>query len=374
MGNWKTQKYKRKTVIPKRISHRQIAKINNPSIKYIRLNNKNLYTSLINIILDKEISKIEVLSSDGIHSSVKCSIYDTSYFMAIKTPVDNKVEFIHNLVQSWNEEKQAHNNLSNYEMLLYLSFNEKSSPIKEFKKIPLSKSKKIRLFYTLSLDECYKLYNNEYAGLGDLIPLFLPWIKKKPGKDGTVKTSIEDDNSKGGGGGIPKYRYIEAFGFGGKPGPHLAAAKVPPRDIGGFGGTGLDILRSTHINPKEIIKDNPHDKKTKGEYGNVVVTVQDKKPRDTLIQPNGSEWKARINLVGELIGENGERIEVYAHKPIEGKNQKLYHHTGGWRITGHIKEDEVKGGQRTTHRRASSVAACKKKGKRKMAKASRQRK
>lgn len=405
MGNWKKQKYKRKTVIPKRISHGQIAEISNQSIKYMRLDSKNLYTSLINKIYYMDISKIEISSGKEIHNSVRCSIHDEHYYIAMKTPTDNKVEFIHNLVKAWNEEKKARKNLSDYEMLLYLSFNEKSSPINEFRKIPLSKSKKLRVFYTLSLEECHKLSNNYYAGLGDLIPIKFPWPPEDPGDDGSVETYFNGDKSDGnGGGGIPKYRFKEGFGYW-RPGPGLAAAKMPPRDVGGYGGTGLEILQSTRINQKEIIKGNPHDKKPKGEYGSIAVIVQDDKPDNPV-------RKLKSPRLSEILGVNGEYVRVRVDKPIETKPQRLYPgidcrmktaklkyvendgtisrkvgrhsdnnegHPITCKVTVDLKDNDLdknnkKGGQRTTHKRASSGAACKKRGKRKIAKALRQRK
>ena len=395
MGNWKKQKYKRKTVRPKRISHRQIAKNSNQSNKYMRLDSKNLYTSLINKIHNMDISKIEISSGKEIHSSVRCSIHEAHYYIAIKTPTDKMVEFIYNLVKFWNKEKKARKNLRDYELLLYLSFNEKSSPINEFRKIPLSKSKKLRVFYTLSLEECYKLSNNYYAGLGDLIPIIFPWPQEDPGDDGSVETCWSDNESdgNGGGGGIPKYRFTEGFGYW-RPGPGLIAAKMPPRDVGGFGGTGLEILRSTHINPKEIIESKKHDKKPKGEYGSIVVTVQESNPKDDKLgYLKGTAY----------LGEDSKQVKIYVDKPIEAKPQRLYPGLAGrmktaklkyiendgtisrkvgrhsdnneghpitCKVTVNLKDDSLeknkkkKGGQRTTQRRrASSVAASRKVGK-----------
>lgn len=119
--------------------------------------------------------------------------------------------------------------------------------------------------------------------------------KKKGKKNGRGTKTIYgcDDSHYVPGGTGPRW----------KPGPYLATAKMPPIDMEGYGGTGLEILRSTHINQKEIIESRKHDKKPKGKYA---------------------------------------RIQV--DKPIEGKSQRIYHHTGTWRITGHIKEDETKGG------------------------------
>lgn len=377
----KIKKKKKHNKVTPQISHDWNDKKITPISKNMRFCEK-AYTSLLEEVLDKNISRIDITSNERIENYFKYKVYPKQYLMKIGIPHDKKIDFIKSMLQAWNETKQTYKNLKTYELRLYESLDSKNDKLhKRFKKaIPLKKKKKLNIFITLSIEESLVLTTDTiYA---DIIDVMFKKGKKKGKKNGrgTKTTYGCDDSHYVPGGTGPRW----------KPGPHLAAAKMPPIDMEGYGGTGLEILRSTHINQKEIIESRKHDKKPKGEYGNVAVIVQDNKSDNPVRE-------LKSPRLSKILGVNGEYARVQVDKPKGGKPQRLYPgiacrnmryvenngtlsgkagagndrkegHTIRCEITVDLKEDGLnkkkKGGQRTTHRRASSVAACKKRGKR----------